>query len=160
VVIGRVQEGSPADKSGLRSGDVITAIDGRKVRDLQAVRNRIGLVRVGQQMRVDIVRNAKPQTIQVTIQELTQPGNPFEMSGSLSDQKARNGRPYVLVEAIRPGGTLERAGFERGDIILSINRDAVASVTQIRELMSRSKGPLRVLVQRGRTTQFLTIERG
>jgi len=160
VVIGRVQAGSPAEKAGLRSGDVITAIDGRRVNDLQALRNRIGLVRVGQEMRVDIVRNAQAQSFRVVIEELEQVGNPFEIGSRLSDQQARNGRRYVLVEAIRARSAMDKAGFVAGDIILSINRDTVASVAQINELITRSKGELQVLIQRGRSTMYLTIDRG
>ncbi len=160
VVIGRVQAGSPAEKSGLRSGDVITAIDGRRVNDLQALRNRIGLVRVGQEMRVDIVRNAQAQSFRVVIEELEQVGNPFEIGSRLSDQQARNGRRYVLVDAVRARSAIDKAGFIAGDIILSINRDTVASVAQINELITRSKGELQVLIQRGRSTMYLTIDRG
>lgn len=152
VVIGRVQEDSPAEKAGLQVGDVITAIDGRKVRDLRAMRNRIGLVRIGQEMQVDIIRNQQSQSILVVIEALPGMSNPLARSTRLSNQRSRNGRRYVEVDAVRPGSIVEREGIASGDIILSINRQAVGTTDDIEEILSNAEGELVLLVQRARNT--------
>ena len=158
VVIGRVEPDSPAAKAGLQVGDVITAIDDRRVRDLRGVRNQIGLVRLGQEMKVDIIRNKEPQSILVVVEALPGMTNPLARSTRLSNQRSRNGRRYVEVEAVRPGSVVENAGLQRGDIILSINRKAVGTIDDIEELLSEAGKKLVLLIQRNRSTFYIELD--
>ncbi|MGQ7847409.1 DegQ family serine endoprotease [Granulosicoccus sp. 3-233] len=156
VVIGRVQTGSPAEKSGLLAGDVITAIDGRPVRDVRAVRNRIGLVRLGEQLQLDITRNKRPQSVTVTVEALPVT-NPLAAGARLQERESRNGRRYVVIEAVRSGSVLDRAGLQAGDIVLSINRQGVGTVADIERIADQSGDELLLLIQRGRSTSYVTI---
>lgn len=156
VVIGRVQEDSPAAKAGIRAGDVITAIDGKPVRDVRAVRNRIGLVRLGEQLTLDITRDKQPQTLIVTVEALPVT-NPLASGARLQERESRNGRRYVVIDAVQPGSVLERAGLKAGDIILSINREGVGTVADIETITSKAGDELLLLVQRGRSTSYVSI---
>jgi len=160
VVIGQVTEDSPADKAGLKRGDVIVALDDRRVRDLSGVRNRIGLVRLGQKMKVDIIRDKKPQTIHVTVESLGDASNPFESSLRLSNRQSRNGRRYVEIEAVRPGSVVESAGLLPGDIVLSINRTAIGTTSDIPDILESAGEELTLLVQRGRSTFYVQLKNG
>jgi len=121
VVIGRIRANSPAEKAGLQVGDVITAIDNKPVRDVRAVKNRIGLVRLGQQLNMGIIRNGRKISISATIEELHD-GHQLLAGAELAQEETRNGRRYVIIESIEPGAPMDRAGLQAGDIILSINR--------------------------------------
>ncbi len=158
VLIGRVRSGSPAEKAGLQSGDVITAIDGKRVRDLPAVRNRIGLVRLGQQMSLEIIRETKPLTIQVTVEALMDT-NPLSLGAQLGDRQSRNGRRYVVIESVNPGSAIEQAGIEPGDIVLSINRQGVGTVADINRIVDAASSNLLVLIQRGRATSYVELQK-
>lgn len=157
VVVGRVEPGSPAQSAGLRAGDVITAIEGRKVRDLEGLRNRIGLARIGQKIKLDIIRDQRPQSVLVTVGEPPAVSNPLEGSANLSDRQARNGRRFVLVDAVRPGSPVEKAGLQAGDIILMVNDKTVVSKAQVDELIEKSAGEIKLLVQRGRATFYVSL---
>lgn len=155
VVIGRVQKDSPADKAGLQVGDVITGIDGRRVRDIRGVRNRIGLVRLGQKMSVEIIRAQEKILIDVTVEELPETS---ALSGAvLSNQQSRNGRRYVQIDSIKPGSVVDRVGLEVGDIILSINRHGVGTIKDIQTITSKSDGVLLLLIQRGRSSRYVQL---
>ena len=156
VVIGRVQKNSPAAKGGLEVGDVITAIDGRRIRDVKAVRNRIGLVRLGQEMRLDVVRDGKPITIEVTIEEL-QNANRLLAGAELLNQRSRNGRRYVQVESVSSGSRMELAGIREADIILSVNQQAVGTVEELERIASEFEDELVLLIQRGRSTSYVQL---
>lgn len=160
VVIGRVEPGSPAESSGLRSGDVITAIDGYKVRDLQMLRNRVGLVRIGQEIKLDIVRNQQPLNVLVAVEEPPRASSPLESDVTMSNQQARNGRRYVQVEGVRPGSQVEKAGLQAGDIILAVNRENAVSTAQIEELVSKAGPELVLFIQRGRSTFYINLKNG
>lgn len=63
AVISKVEPGSPADRAGLRSGDVVVAVEGRPVRSATDLRNRIGLLRVGTPVQVAILRGGDQRTL-------------------------------------------------------------------------------------------------
>jgi Do/DeqQ family serine protease len=69
ALITQVEDGSPADRGGIRSGDVITAVDGKPVTDAAELRNRIGLVPVGQRVEVDLVRNGRPMSLTLAVSQ-------------------------------------------------------------------------------------------
>ena len=156
VIIGRVQEGSPAEKAGLLAGDVITAIDGRPVKDIRSVRNRVGLVRLGEQLKIELTREGTRRTMNVTVEALPELMSPFK-GVSLLNQQSRNGRRYVLIESIEPGSAVARAGLRVGDVILSINRRAVGTIDDIRAVVERADAELLLLVQRGRATRYFQL---
>lgn len=159
VVIGRVQAGSPADKAGLRRGDVIVSIDGRRIRDNRALRNRIGLVRLGQSLDVEIIREKKRQTIQVTVEALPEV-NPLVLGATLVEKRTRDGRSYVLIESVKPNSNVAQVGIEPGDIVRSINRQEVGTIRDIEQIVEQSGDVLLVLIQRGRYSSYVELKKG
>lgn len=158
VIIGTVDPSSPADKAGLQAGDVITAIDGRKVRDVKAVRNRIGLVRLGQELILEIVRNGAVRTISVTVEQPPQ-RNPLINGADLVERTSQNGRRYVVLQEVVQGSQLAQAGIQAGDIILSINRQGVGTMKDLEAIVSASSDELLVLIQRGRASSYVTLRK-
>lgn len=65
AVIAQVEPGSPADKAGLKSGDVVVAVDGKPILSGTALRNRVGLVRTGTPMQVTLLRGGSQRTVTV-----------------------------------------------------------------------------------------------
>ena len=158
VIIGAVQESSPAAEAGILPGDVITAIDGRPVRDVKAVRNRIGLVRVGQQIELAIIRDGRERTVEVTVAELRE-RNPLLAGATLGERSSQNGRRFVVVERVVPGSQLAEAGIDIGDIILSINRQGVGTIRDVREIVRASDDEILILIQRGRATYYVNLRK-
>ncbi len=158
VVIGRIRPNSPAEKAGLQVGDVITAIDGRPVRDINAVKNRIGLVRLGQRLSMSIVRDSKNITIEATIEQL-QSMSAFLDGVELSEQTSRSGQRFLLIESIEPGSMLDQYGLQAGDIILSANRRYLNSLDALESVADESGDTLLLLVQRGQNTQYVQLEK-
>jgi serine protease Do/serine protease DegQ len=158
VIVGRVQPDSPADKAGLLAGDVITRIDNRRISDIGALRNRIGLVRLGQELTVDIVRDKTEMTIAVAVGELPET-NPLIKHATLIEKRSRNGRLYVEISEIEPDSQLARVGLQAGDIVLSVNRQYVGTIKDINAISDAAGDELLVLVQRGRSTSYVQLEK-
>lgn len=156
VVVGSVRKGSPAQEAGLEVGDVIVAIGGRPVSDVGDVRNRIGLVRVGQRLSVSILRNGEPMELNAIIKELQLAHRLLE-GVELIDGQSRNGRRYVAIDSVSEDSALAQAGLVSGDLILSVNRTPIASVQQLELVAESSPETLLLLVQRGRTTRYIQI---
>jgi len=157
VVIGRIRAGSPADKAGLQVGDVISHVDGQPIRDVRAVKNSIGLVRLGQQLKMRVIRNGKTLNISAVIEEILTGGRFFK-GAEFSQEFTRNGRPYVLIEAIEPGTVMDQNGLQAGDIILSVNQQYVETVEAMYQRAEASEDSVLLLVQRGQATEFVRLQ--
>lgn len=158
VIIGSVEASSPAEKAGLQAGDVITSIDGRKVRDVKAVRNRIGLVRLGQELTLEIIRNGAAQTV-VAIVEQPPERNPLIRGADLVERTSQNGRRYVVIDKVVQGSQLAQAGIQAGDIVLSINRQGVGTRKDLEVIANSAGEELLVLIQRGRGSSYVTLRK-
>ena len=157
VVIGRIQPDSPAEKAGLQVGDVIITIDKQPVRDVRAVKNSIGLVRLGQTLDMEVIRNGRKISINAVIEKLNTGSEKFN-GAQLAQEVTSNGRPYIIIESIEPGAPLDKAGLQAGDIILSVNNQYVQTISALEKLAAESKGPVLLLVQRGRDTDYVELE--
>jgi len=156
VVIGNVRPDSPADKAGLRVGDVITAIDERPVRDVSDVRNRIGLVRLGQRLTLAIVRDGAEQRIEAVVEEL-QLTNALLDGVRFGDRVSPGGQRFVQVDALAADSPLALAGVQPGEAVLAINGTAVSAADQLQAVAARSPDELVLLVQRGRRTRYVRL---
>ncbi len=156
VIIGRIREGSPADQAGLQVGDVITAIDGRTVRDIKAVKNRIGLVRLGQRMILDVVRNNQALEITAVVEQLVFM-NPLLEGAEFEGKETARGRQFVEVKSVESGSSFDQYGLEQGDIILSVNQQTINTVLELEQLAEANQDEILLLVQRGQATQYVRI---
>ena len=155
VLVESVRRGSPAAGAGLRAGDVIVAIDGRNVRDVAAVRNRIGLVRAGQRLRLDVLRGDAALPLDVTI-EVLQFASPLLEGAAFVERRGRDGRRYVAIESLAPDSPVERAGLRAGDIVLAVGERAVDTLDEL-DAAAEGAGSLVLLVQRGRERRYVRV---
>lgn len=156
VIISRIREGSSADKAGLRVGDVITAIDGRPVRDIKAVRNRIGLVRLGQRMQLSVLRDNVSVDIDAVVERLIYI-NPLLEGVEFETRSSSNGSKYIVVSSVAQGSSFDRYGLEEDDIVLSVNQRVVSTVDELEQVAETNQKEILLLVQRGLNTQYVRI---
>lgn len=159
AVIANVEPGSPAERAGLRVGDVVTAIDGRAVLGSADLRNRIGLTPAGTDVRLTVARSDGLREIRIRIEaggriaSSRLAGTEFAGASvrNASRQEAQeSGSVGVVVDSVTPGSRAARAGLRPGDIILAINRMPVTSVDDVRRWTSDRQASLALeLVRNG-----------
>ena len=153
ALVSQVVDGSPAEKAGIHTGDVITSVNGQPVKSNSELRNSIGLMRVGDKVEIGLLRDGKPVKVTAIIADTTaatQPGpaesihKAFE-GATLADAPDRGG---ALVKSVEPGSAAAQSGLRNNDVIVGANRGRVTNLQQLRE---RAKGnPVLVLeVRRG-----------
>ncbi|MCE3000380.1 MAG: Do family serine endopeptidase [Betaproteobacteria bacterium] len=150
ALISEVESGSPAEKAGLREGDVVTALNGRPVRGWSDLRARLGLTPVGDEIELSVVREGGPQRIRARIAP-PQTASAGEIQavkampglrvveierGSPLFQRLRGGG--LVVAATDNGSRALQAGFRPGDIIYAVNRRRVQTVTEFEALLKGS----------------------
>src|SRR6202161_1664854 len=153
AVITDVQADAPGAKAGLRTGDVITELDGRPVTDAGELQMIVGQKRPGDTIHLQVVRDSKPTSISVTLETLGG-AKGAEVAGgehgkarwglSLADltPDARNelqaeGSVHgAIVQDIQPGSPADNAGLQRGDVIMEVNRHAVKSAADVAQALA------------------------
>lgn len=167
AVIAQVEPGSPADKAGLRAGDVVTAVNGRPVRGSADMRNAVGLQRIGAKVEFEVVRGGKPRTLVATIAEPQQRSVQGErlsprLGGAVLADITEGSPLYgkvegVLIAQVEAGSPAARAGLRPGDVILSVNKQPVKNVDEARKAAGNGRSLL-LNVQRGNTALFLLLQ--
>ncbi len=163
VVISGVESESPADLSGLRRGDVLIAIDGRKVRSVNQVKNAIGLLKVGEQIEIKFVRDQQAYSAELYVgesdlSEIKGEELADQLHGAVFENVRLQQQQVVMIASVRPGSSMARYGFKRGDIVLSVNRVAVESVEEMIGAVARRAGKTLFDIQRGSFSQLVLVQ--
>ena len=161
VLVQEVQPGGPADKAGLKQGDLITSIDGRSIKDGDDLVNEIASRRPGSTARLGFLRNGKPTDATVTIGDrdkvfasLTGGGSQSapESSGdngestlgivvreASPDLTAKLHTPGMIIQSVRTGSFADLQGLEPGLVITRINRQPTGNREQYNAAVSKLK---------------------
>jgi serine protease Do/serine protease DegQ len=167
AVISRVEPGSPADKSGLRPGDVVTAVNGRPVRGSADMRNVIGLQRIGEVVEMEVMRDGKPVKVRAVIEQTRVNAvaggglHPRLQGATLASAARALGRevPGLLVLDVERDSPAAMAGLRKEDIIVSINRRVVNTPEEAERVVKSSNGgQLLVNLQRGDAALFMVLQ--
>ena len=160
ALVSQVVEGSPAAQAGIRTGDVITSVNGQPVKSNSELRNTIGLLRVGDKVEIGLLRDGKPLRVTAVIADTT----PELTGGPASIHKSFEGAALAdapdaggaLVRSVEPGSAAAQAGLRAEDVIVGANRGRVSSV---RDLRDRAKGTavLVLEVRRGATVLLVPL---
>ena len=160
ALVSQVVEGSPAEHAGIRTGDVITSVNGQPVKSNSELRNTIGLLRVGDKVDIGLLRDGKPLRVTAVIADTTAglPAGPESIHKSfegavLGDAPDAGG---ALVRSVAPGSAAAQAGLRADDVIVGANRGRVSNVHELRE---RAKGAtvLVLEVRRGATVLLVPL---
>jgi serine protease Do len=181
IVLQRVEAGSPAEKAGLQSGDVITSVNGKPIHTGSDLVNPIASTAVGNSIRVTYIRDKKEHEASLTVADRTKifpdrtanGGNsdngptPVEFGLRVEDLGTDRARRAgfedmkgVLVTEVDPASFAEDIGFVRGDVITEVNHSTVSSVSEYRRVVSGLRTGENVLFKIRRRTggeQFDTV---
>jgi len=158
AVVTQVTRGSPADKAGLKAGDVITHINERPVKDASDVRNRIGLLRIGEKVQMKILRDGKPRTIRAVVEEpelvsiegeKLHPRLAGAVLANVVEETVKGRIEGVAVADVAPGSPAMQAGLRQGDVIAQANRQAVSDINSLKAAITDSDALLLNVQRRG-----------
>ena len=168
AVIAQVVAGSTADKAGVKIGDVVMAVNGREVHGSGDLRNRIGMLRIGDKVTLKLLRDGKPRELTVTVAEATQTKQAGKQIFSKLDgvqlgnvdelpPSARAHQAGVVVLDLDRNSVAARAGLRKGDIITNTNRVPVNDMEDLKRAAKRSDQGILLNLLRGETALFVLI---
>lgn len=186
ALITNVEPGSPADKAGLKSGDVVTQLNGEPVSDVAGLRLRVASFAPRTAVKFHVLREGQPRDINVTLGERPadlearggRNGQPGSQPGAgkqsglegvtvddLTPQIARQlnlprGAAGAVVTDVEESSPAAEAGLQRGDVIEEVNHAAVKSANDFDRMVRQSagKGQILLLINRQGVTRFVAID--
>ena len=184
ALLADVVKGGPADKAGIKPGDVVVALNGKPVTDNNQLTRDVGAIPPNQTVKLDVMRDGKQRQLEVKLAERPDErettaraggqGGEGEKSGGdllgvrvqeLTPQMAQRARvdadtKGVVITDVAPDSPAAQAGLDPGDVILEINRQPVASVADYKKVVSKLKKGETALVRArsGPAVQYLSVK--
>jgi Do/DeqQ family serine protease len=176
VLVNSVDPDGPAERAGIRTGDIIIAVNGVRVDDANSLRNYIAGSAPGTEVTLTILRDGREQRMHARLTELPADKETSSTNGSenrrgelgLSVEPVtpevaaqlglRRSMPGVVVTDVDPSGPAAEAGIQRDDVILEVNHQPVKSAAELRAAVRRSASrPALLLVNRDGRSLFIAV---
>ncbi len=178
ALVADVPAGSPAEKAGIKRGDVIVEYNGKKIEEWSDLPTMVATTAVGTSVPIKVIRNGKEKAIEVTVGEMKEtktgaatatPGEEDklgftvqELTPELAKQLGIDQENGVVINDVVQGGTAAEAGLRPGDVIEEINRQPIKSMDDYSRVVKSlpAKEDVLLLVRRGNNTFFVTLSLG
>ena len=169
AVISQVEKNSAAEKAGLKAGDIVTEINGKPVRDANMLRNTMGLLRIGEAVKMKVLRDNKNLELSAKVTAVNSENETIKgekLNAHLSGTELQNIQPDsrlyghvegVVISAVEPGSPAARTGLRKGDIITSANRKNIKNISDLRKAINANPSLL-INIRRGNGSLFLFLQ--
>jgi serine protease Do len=176
ALISEVFSDSPAEKGGLKAGDVVISVGGRKVKNVNDLRNNVALIRPGSKTDIEVIRDGKKQVLKIEIGNKETGTLALSPQGSadisllgisaknptdkdILEHKLGEGQQGVLISEIKKDSPADKSGLKTGDLIQGVNRNTVHNLADLSAILKKVEGDskLYLLIRRQSSRQFVAL---
>jgi serine protease Do len=174
ALVSDVMENGPAEKAGIKRGDVITSFDGKQIKDNEVLPRLVAATEIGKRTKVGVVRDAKPVEIEIIIgelpdEELRASKKPEvekdfglvvqDITPEIAKHLNLKDRKGTIVTDVTPGSPAGDADIRSGDIIKEISRKPIQNTVDFKDAMRKAniKEGIVILIKRENTTFYTVI---
>ncbi len=168
AIITLINPDSPADKAGLQVGDIVIAVNNQPLRHTLDLRNIIGLLPIGSELDIEIIRNGRNHNMTATIAlpefrtikggKLNQQLRGTTLRDVTNDPRYSGEIEGILVAAVEYNSPAAHAGIHEGDIIIGINDAAIANLDMLeKRLKKRNRRKAWLNILRGRSELYIVL---
>ncbi len=173
ALVADVVKGGPAERAGLRRGDIIVEFDRKEIKDSADLPSQVARVAPGMSVPIKVLRDGTEMTLPLIVGEMkeseiiasTQEGDLGLTVQPVTPQLAENlgleRAEGLVISAVKRGSAAEEAGLRSGDVITEINRQPIKNLADYNRELTRSEKAKSVLllVRRGQSSLFLALKR-
>ena len=161
--VSEVLPGSGSAKAGIKSGDVIISLNGKPLSSFAELRSRIATTEPGSKVKLGLLRDGKPQEVEVTLDKSTSSTASAQLiipaleGASLSDGQAKSGTKGVVISDVEKGSPAAQIGLHKDDVIVGINRQPTQSIAELRKVLEAKPAVIALNVMRGNESIYLLL---
>ena len=161
--VSEVLPGSGSAKAGIKSGDVITSLNGKPLSSFAELRSRIATTAPGSKVKLGLLRDGKPLEVEVTLDKSTSATASAQLiipaleGALLSDGQAKNGTKGVVISNVEKGSPAAQIGLHKDDVIIGINRQTTQSIAELRKVLEAKPAVIALNVMRGGESIYLLL---
>jgi Do/DeqQ family serine protease len=160
ALVGGVAQGSAAERAGIKTGDIITTLNGSNMKNSGELRNAIGLLHVGDKVEIGLLRDGKPRQViaQIAARGDTESAAAADINKGLEGTELNDAPDGggVLVKSVQEGSSASQAGLHANDVIVGVGRAPVTNIKSFREA-AKGASVLVLKVRRGGDTLLIPI---
>ncbi|GBD38330.1 Periplasmic serine endoprotease DegP [bacterium HR37] len=174
ALVSDVTPGSPAEKAGIKRGDVIVEFDGHKIKEMPDLPKLVAITPPGKEVEIKIIRQGQQKELKLRVGELKEERfsrhenisnrdiglSVSDITPEIASRYGLKDRRGVVVTDVERGSVAAMAGFQPGDIILEINGEPITSTDDYTKVLERSdkEKPILFLVKRGENTIYIALK--
>ena len=172
ALIAGVETGGPADKYGIRPGDVIVKFDGVDLDQMSDLPVMVADTPVGKMVNITVIRDNKIIVIRIKVGQLKDEVSEIydenekenigivvrEITPEFSDSYGLTEKTGVIITHVEPGSAAAESGIMKGDIIKELNRIPINTISDYNESMNKNSGNILFLIKRGRSTLWVVVK--
>lgn len=154
---------SSAAKAGIKSGDVLVSVDGKRINSFAELRAKIGTSQIGKEITIGLIRSGKPMDVKVVLEnnegEATKAEKLSEsLLGATLSNATVNNTKGVQIDNVTPKSPAAAVGLVKGDLIYGVNDVRVETIEQFRKVIDAKPPVLAMKVLRGGETLYLLMK--
>ncbi len=176
ALVSQVAKDSPAEKAGIKSGDVIVKFGDTEVTNTRQLRNLVAATPPGNSVKVKVIRNGTERVLSVTIAKVVAETTEFgrarnnamnqlaniglsvsSLTPELAQQFNLQEETGVLVSGVEEGSAASVANLQVGDLILEVNREPVSNIEDLQSILSKARKQVLLLIKRKGSSIFVVI---
>jgi len=174
AMVDEAQPGTPAAEAGLKSGDVITKLNGQEIKDAADLTRHVGALKPGEKVELTFMRDGAEKSASVTLgamkKEQTAKADSAQSESALklgvqlapANATAGQGQPGVVIVAVDPDGMAASKGLANGDVILEVSGKPVTTPSEVKADIASAKQDgkksVLMLVRTAETSRFVAFE--
>ena len=161
--VSEVLPNSGSAKAGVKSGDVIVSLNDKPLSSFAELRSRIATTEPGAKVKLGLIREGKPLTVEVTLDKSTSSSasaeqiSPTLQGATLSDGQLKNGTKGISVTTVEKSSPAAQAGLHQDDVIVGVNRTRVQSIAEMRKVLESKPAVIALQIIRGNDTLYFLL---
>ncbi|MEM0704974.1 serine endoprotease DegQ [Enterobacter quasihormaechei] len=161
--VSEVLANSGSAKAGVKSGDVIVSLNDKPLSSFAELRSRIATTEPGAKVKLGLIREGKPLTVEVTLDKSTSSSasaeqiSPALQGATLSDGQLKNGTKGISVTNVEKSSPAAQTGLHQDDVIIGVNRTRVQSIAEMRKVLESKPAVIALQIIRGNDTLYILL---